>query len=175
MANGAVSATSQQEFSDADFRIVDNGDQSKKLAFDVSGLTTATTRTWTAPDADGTVYVTGNIIGTVSESSGIPTGALFEEGSNANGYYARFASGLQICRHSLTSNASGATAIPLPANFADTNYSPVVSIFENTNAVRNIKISNKSSAGGFSIRLTDSSGSVTSLPFEYIAIGRWFT
>lgn len=50
-----VLATSQQEFSDADFRIVDNGDQSKKLAFEVSGIATATTRTWTVPDADVTI------------------------------------------------------------------------------------------------------------------------
>ena len=39
-----VLATSQQEFSDADFRIVDNADQSKKAAFEASGIATATTR-----------------------------------------------------------------------------------------------------------------------------------
>lgn len=50
-----VQATSQQEFSDADFRVVDNGDQSKKLAFQVSGVTTATTRTVTIPNASGTM------------------------------------------------------------------------------------------------------------------------
>jgi hypothetical protein len=50
-----VLATSQQEFSDADFRVVDNADQSKKLAFQVSGVTTATTRTLTAPNLDGTI------------------------------------------------------------------------------------------------------------------------
>lgn len=50
-----VSPSDQQEFSDADFRIVDNGDQSKKLAFEVSGIATATTRTWTVPDANVTV------------------------------------------------------------------------------------------------------------------------
>jgi hypothetical protein len=50
-----IDPSSQQEFSDADFRIVDNADQSKKLAFQVSGITTATTRTWTVPDSDVTV------------------------------------------------------------------------------------------------------------------------
>ena len=111
MANGAVSATSQQEFSDADFRVADNADQSKKLAFEVSGIATATTRTVTVPDknltiqaqaalldaiaalttaAGGFIRTTGSdtvaaqaIIGTVSESSGIPTGALVEYGSGA--------------------------------------------------------------------------------------------
>jgi len=39
---------------DSLFRIVDNGDITKKLAFEASGITTATTRTWTVPDFDGT-------------------------------------------------------------------------------------------------------------------------
>lgn len=54
-----VLATSQQEFSDADFRVVDNGDQSKKLAFEVSGIATGTTRTWTVPDTNVTVSAFG--------------------------------------------------------------------------------------------------------------------
>lgn len=37
------------------------------------------------------------ILGTVSQSSGVPTGAIIERGSNANGEYARFADGTQIC------------------------------------------------------------------------------
>jgi hypothetical protein len=47
-----IDPSSQQEFSDADLRIVDNGDQSKKLAFEVSGIATGTTRTITVPNAD---------------------------------------------------------------------------------------------------------------------------
>ena len=38
----------------------------------------------------------GNIVGTVSQSGGIPTGAVVERGSNANGEYVRFADGTQI-------------------------------------------------------------------------------
>lgn len=37
------------------------------------------------------------ILGTVSQSSGVPTGAIIERGSNANGEYVRFADGTQIC------------------------------------------------------------------------------
>lgn len=36
-------------------------------------------------------------VGTVSQSSGVPTGAIMERGSNANGEYIRFADGTQIC------------------------------------------------------------------------------
>ncbi len=37
-------------FSDSAFRIQDNADASKQLAFEVSGIATGTTRTWTAPN-----------------------------------------------------------------------------------------------------------------------------
>lgn len=39
--------------------IADNGDTTKKLAFQVSGITTGTTRTWTVPDANVTMTVGG--------------------------------------------------------------------------------------------------------------------
>lgn len=42
-------------------------------------------------------YHAGNILGTVSQSGGAPTGAIIERGSNANGEYVRFADGTQIC------------------------------------------------------------------------------
>ncbi|WP_439830449.1 hypothetical protein [Aeromonas caviae] len=38
-----------------------------------------------------------NIIGPVSQSGGIPTGAIIERGSNANGGYVKFADGTMIC------------------------------------------------------------------------------
>lgn len=38
-----------------------------------------------------------SILGTVSQSGGVPTGSLFQKGSNANGRFVRFADGTQIC------------------------------------------------------------------------------
>ncbi len=46
------------EFQDNQFRVTDNGDTSKKLAFEVSGFTTATTRTLTPPNSDTTIVGT---------------------------------------------------------------------------------------------------------------------
>jgi hypothetical protein len=46
-------------------------------------------------------YAKDNILGTVSQASGVPTGAIIERGSNANGQYARFADGTQICWHDI--------------------------------------------------------------------------
>ncbi len=43
------------EFSDSVFRIQDNGDDTKELAFEVSAITTATTRTITVPDRSFTL------------------------------------------------------------------------------------------------------------------------
>jgi hypothetical protein len=43
-----------------------------------------------------------NIVGTVSESGGVPTGAIVERGSNANGKFVKFADGTMICWHSQT-------------------------------------------------------------------------
>ena len=40
-----------------------------------------------------------NLVGTVSESGGVPTGAIIERGSNVNGNYIRYADGTQICWH----------------------------------------------------------------------------
>lgn len=51
----------------------------------------------------------GNLLGNVSQSGGVPTGAVIETGSNADGQYVRFADGTQICTASVTL-AHGAAA-----------------------------------------------------------------
>lgn len=43
------------------------------------------------------MYDQGNVIGTVGQSGGIPTGAIIERGTNANGDYTRWADGTQMC------------------------------------------------------------------------------
>lgn len=43
------------------------------------------------------MYHTRNILGTVSQASGVPTGAIIERGSNANGEFVKFADGTLIC------------------------------------------------------------------------------
>jgi hypothetical protein len=48
-----------------------------------------------APGPD--YYQRNNILGTVSQAAGMPTGAIIELGSNANGYYTRWADGTQEC------------------------------------------------------------------------------
>ena len=48
---------SNPEFIDTTFELQDDGDPTKVLTFDASGITTATTRLLSAPDADGTIVL----------------------------------------------------------------------------------------------------------------------
>lgn len=76
-------------------------------------------------------YKRANILGTVSQSVGVPTGAIIERGSNANGEYVRYADGTQICWRTVTYtgpintpfgsvyNGSVVAASSFPASFVD--------------------------------------------------------
>lgn len=59
------------EKSDSVFRIVDNGDATKKIAFEASGIATATTRTITMPNANVD-------LGNLTNSNISPTAAILE-------------------------------------------------------------------------------------------------
>jgi len=73
--------------------------------YEITGSTGATTNTWHRDQyGNGGAwgpwrrrYSNNNIIGTVSQASGSPTGAIIERGSNASGEYVRYADGTQIC------------------------------------------------------------------------------
>jgi hypothetical protein len=70
-------------------------------------------------------------VGTVSESSGTPTGAVLEFGSNANGEYTKFADGTLICsRYNLAPN----TVYSFPHAFATGTTPSVVTEFNNVNS-----------------------------------------
>lgn len=68
--------TGVHSFLDNGFSLLDNADNTKVLAFQLSGITTATTRTLTIPDVSGTIIVNpmttgGDII--YGGASGLPT------------------------------------------------------------------------------------------------------
>ena len=117
-----------------------------------------------------------NILGTVSQASGVPTGAVIERGSNANGEYARYADGTQICwiRDFLT--AAGAGAVwTFPAAFVSAT-SPAILTAQQPGSTRfNIWVSAQTTATSCSIRSSDTSNSEAVAPYCTIyAIGRWF-
>lgn len=72
-------------------------------------------------DTDKPVFHRGNVLGTVSQSGGDPTGAVVERGNNANGRYVRFADGTQICTYEVTfdtgTSPTDTKTYPYPASF----------------------------------------------------------
>uniref|UniRef100_UPI000AB9DC74 phage tail protein n=3 Tax=Pseudomonas TaxID=286 RepID=UPI000AB9DC74 len=133
-----------------------------------------------------------DIVGAVSQSGGVPTGAIIERGSNANGDYTKYADGTMICRgltaqqpcSTLLSGGSGLfyNATPSIGSFAAA-FSSVPRVI--ANAIR------VSAADGSSTMITGAevaAGSTSATPqyrglshisgsniqFSYIAVGRWF-
>lgn len=51
-----------------------------------------------------------NLLGPVSQSGGLPTGAVIEQGLNASGTYRRLACGTQICWHTINAFSNATTA-----------------------------------------------------------------
>jgi hypothetical protein len=107
-------------------------------SFDLAGQFSAATLKRTDEDAwtlifGAFAYNRENILGTVSESAGVPTGAIIERGSNANGEYVRYADGTQICSNLLVGASAAMTTatgsifytgtafarLTFPASFAD--------------------------------------------------------
>lgn len=65
-------------FDDSLFLIYDNGDETKMLALEVSGITTGTTRIWTVPDSDIDFTTIADIAGLT------PTDSFFIVGDGSN-------------------------------------------------------------------------------------------
>lgn len=62
--------------------------------------------------------VAGAMVAAVSQSSGVPTGGVFETASNANGFYERRADGVLECWTTLTASASAGVTWTFPAAFS---------------------------------------------------------
>lgn len=122
----------------------------------------------------------GRLVGTVSQSGGMPTGAVIERGGNANGEYIRLADGTQIC-----------TAVQAPVDTTATSGS----IFMHSNLLTwtypaSFTVSPLVSGGGgntqrivapstpgasiCSYRVLSTINNATELSHGLLAIGRWF-
>lgn len=79
------------------------------------------------PDAAGVhAAIRGLAVGTVSQSGGVPTGAIIERGSNANGAYTKFADGTQVCFYVASFTVPNSTEVSVswtfPSSFIDAGY-----------------------------------------------------
>lgn len=118
-------------------------------------------------------YTRGNIVGTVSQSSGTPTGAIVERGSNANGEYVRFADGTQICAFTVSTSASAAVTKTLPVSFVNTAYIAVGSNMGSSGST-DITVKFSSVATNTVGVVMTNNGALLAGTASCIAIGRWF-
>ena len=67
----------------------------------------------------GRVFNRGNILGVVSQTAGVPTGAVIERDLNANGEWVRFADGMLICTVRVTSTTQAFTLYISPIHISN--------------------------------------------------------
>ncbi len=119
-------------------------------------------------------YGPGNLIGTVAQSGGTPTGAVIESGSNANGSYTRFADGTQICwRSNFLTAASAAATWTFPALFASDDVA--VSACSTYSGDLRVIAASGVTASDVELRSWNGSGSQAVAPSAHlVAHGRWY-
>lgn len=132
-----------------------------------------------------TLYHEGNIVGAVSQTGGIPTGAIVEEGSNNNGSYVKFASGLMICRgvsaNALAVNTAGGSlfhsgnnvAFTFPFSFVGAFPSVTLNVVTAGSYYCWAAVEGQTTVSSVTARVV-SPVSGTSGYVCYTAIGRWF-
>lgn len=126
-----------------------------------------------------------NVVGTVSQSGGIPTGAVIERGSNANGEYVRFADGTQIC--TLNATLSGVTSTVVGGIYTsqDINWTFPATFTTSAIVTGRVRVGTASSWVGLGNNATadftsanyaikSSTAINASTGFGLCAIGRWF-
>jgi len=115
-------------------------------------------------------YGPGNLLGTVTEVAGQPTGAVIEHGSSADGDYIRWADGTQICTQCVSSSSGSTSNWTFPAAFAGT---PQLSVSVSSTAPR-FASHNGATATAVSFEAWDTAGARVALSCDLMAVGRWF-
>lgn len=136
--------------------------------------------------ADAVNYKRANILGPVSQVSGVPTGAIIERGSNAGGDYTKYACGTLICRKRMNtgavSSANGGvfnSAAIYPGSYPSAFSSmPTVAASATANGFNgfvwpgNYNEPSQSAWGGWLALSPIATGGFASI--NLIAIGKWF-
>ncbi|AHD02955.1 pyocin knob domain-containing protein [Leisingera methylohalidivorans] len=118
------------------------------------------------------VVTRNNLLGTVSQSAGVPTGAVIERGNNSNGRYVRFADGTQICTRRMNASASGAEAWTFPASFIEEPQCSVLPISAGAHSVTAEPPSSTTTYVEFNC--FDTAGARQAKSCHLTATGRWF-
>lgn len=123
-----------------------------------------------------------NILGTVSQSGGVPTGALIENGSNANGEYVRFADGLQICTGlivvgDVTTAAGSLFTSPTQTWTFPAAFASVTGLSPNGMAPSSVArwtVGDALTASNWTFRVFGATSSAAASNARLFAVGRWF-
>lgn len=129
----------------------------------------------------GKLFHSLNTVGTVSQSGGVPTGAIIESGSNSNGQYIKWADGTMIQRGQVASSSiavstTAGVAVPFPLGFAaSAPITPKLSVEPYLNWDHFGAIG-ASSVGSTSMNVFIRNGSTTAQQFalRWECTGRWF-
>jgi hypothetical protein len=113
----------------------------------------------------------GSILGTVSQSGGIPTGRVIERGSNANGEFVRLADGTQTCWRTLTAATGAGVAWTFPAVFS---VAPVVTGNAIAAAQTAVVLDAAPSATAVTLSARGTNDARRADAMHVMAIGRWF-
>jgi hypothetical protein len=132
-------------FNDANFLLYDNADSSKNLAFQLSGITTGTTRTLTAPDASGRIQIEGQPIGNTTPAAGTFTTLTANNGT--------LTASAPVLDLSQTWNASGTTFTGLRLTITDTASATDSALFRIRIGTNERFIVNKAASGGTTTRV----------------------
>ena len=168
---GSIAATTVQ----AALNELDSEKVAKTDVIAIAKGGTGATSANAAADAIG-AFRRGTLLGTVSQSAGVPTGAVIERGSNANGEYVRFADGTQICWVASAITVAGIQGITLnfPAAFSAGGYQATLTfVIGGAADARNYTAEIRFGTAGLSsvvmqVYAADSIGS------HGFVVGRWF-
>ncbi|MGN6772614.1 MAG: hypothetical protein ACTHJQ_22610 [Rhizobiaceae bacterium] len=158
-------------------------DSGKKPADFATAAQGAKADTAVQPAGLANYYQKSTILGTVSQSSGVPTGAIIEKGSNANGRYVRFADGTQICTALITLVYTTVNVLTIGWTFpAAFTASPLLcgttDVTTPQSSLRSGLVASTINGSSMQVRLGSGSGSTwattDTAPCYVTAIGTWF-
>ena len=119
------------------------------------------------------VYNIANILGTVSQSGGVPAGAIIQRGSNSNGAFVRFADGTQICTHRAAAVDTGDATWTFPASFVGPARATYATPKTGGARFGRVDTSQDNQSVGYSVYDTNGDR-VSQGAVDLLAIGPWF-
>lgn len=117
------------------------------------------------------IYTQRSALGEVSQSAGVPTGALIQSGSSGSGHYRRFACGFMECWHSMAAAAGAAAVWSFPSAFVA---APVVTGSAEATVLASLVLDAAPSATAASFSVRDKTDARRADIVHLRATGRWF-